>query len=475
MKSYLNIGSRRELFVDRFFIDTFNGGAHLLLQHPQPAGTALRFDKVWEGAFSGYCTVFQDGHEVRLYYRGWDNSNKMDTAVTCMAVSQDGVTFQRSGLGLYEVAGTRDNNVILTGGMHDFTHNFAPMVDTRPGVPYEQRYKALARNYGLALRNERKDRMGLFAFASSDGIHWTLLAEEPVITDGAFDSQNVAFWSEHENCYLSYFRIFEDGVRSIARARSDDFVHWGPTEPMTYGETPREHLYTNQTIPYFRAPHIYVAMPGRFMPDRQVLSDDEGTLMGIRDHQDRGYWHDVSDAVFMTSRGETTYDRTFMEAFVRPGRDQRNWTSRCNYPALGFVHTAPDELSMYIERHNAQDGKFLERMALRLDGFSSLHGDYGGGQMVTQPLLIQGTQLHLNYATSAAGHVRVALLDEDKKILPGLGLDACQPLIGDEVDAVVSWQDEVGIPVLGNRPCRLLFELKDADIFSFQFCDPPTE
>jgi hypothetical protein len=35
---------------------------------------------------------------------------------------------------------------------------------------------------------------------------------------------------------------------------------------MDFGKTPVEHLYTNQTAPYFRAPHIYVAIAARFMP-----------------------------------------------------------------------------------------------------------------------------------------------------------------------------------------------------------------
>ena len=313
--------------------------------------------------------------------------------------------------------------------------------------------------------------MGLLAFMSEDGVHWKLLNETPVITDGAFDSQNVAFWSAHENCYLCYFRIFEDNVRSIARSRSDDFIHWSPTDPMDYGNAPREHLYTNQTLPYFRAPHIYIALPGRFMPDRQVLSDAEGAALGIRDHNGRGYWHDISDAVLMTSRGGTHYDRTYMEAFVRPGRDRRNWTSRCNYPASGIIQTAPDAMSLYIERHNAQDGKYLERMTLRLDGFASVHGGYSGGRALTKPLVFQGAQLVLNYATGAAGHVRAALLDEQENPLPGCSFEDCTPLIGDEIEGVVNWRSDVNVSKYANQPVRLAFELKDADIFAFQFRD----
>ena len=87
----------------------------------------------------------------------------------------------------------------------------------------------------------------------------------------AFDSQNVAFWSESEKCYVCYFRIVPENVRAIARATSADFVHWSAPVAMKYGDMgtkPPENLYTNQTQPYFRAPHIYIATPARFMQGR---------------------------------------------------------------------------------------------------------------------------------------------------------------------------------------------------------------
>lgn len=52
-----NIGSRRELFVDKLLIDQMKG-ATLQLHHPQEAGIAVKFDQPWEGRFSAYITVF---------------------------------------------------------------------------------------------------------------------------------------------------------------------------------------------------------------------------------------------------------------------------------------------------------------------------------------------------------------------------------------------------------------------------------
>jgi hypothetical protein len=335
----------------------------------------------------------------------------------------------------------------------------------------------VARNYGLVFRDKRRNPMGLCVFASADGIHWRRLRDEPVITEGKFDSHNIAFWSEHEQCYLCYFREaaegqnYGQGVRSIARCCSDDFVNWSTPELMDMGDTKPEHLYTNATQPYFRAPHIYIAMPGRFFPGRRVLSpeDDERLEVAMQPGGKDTYGADTADAVFMTSRGGSRYDRTFMEGFVRPGRDRSNWSSRCNYPACGIIQTADDELSIYIERHNAQPTKYLERLTLRLDGFASLHAGNAGGTMTSKPVTFTGAALELNYATSAAGRIRVALHDANDQPLAGVGLDDCDVIRGDELARTVTWNGYADLSNLAGQPVRLHFELKDADLFAFQF------
>ena len=50
---------------------------------------------------------------------------------------------------------------------------------------------------------------------------------------------------------------------------------------MNFGDTPSEHLYTNQTHPYFRAPQIYIGIAARFMPGRRILSKDEAKIIGV--------------------------------------------------------------------------------------------------------------------------------------------------------------------------------------------------
>jgi len=453
------IGSRLELFTDDLLLDRLDG-ATLSLHHPQPAGVALRFDRPWEGPFCGYITVLQDGDRFRMYYRGSPivGRDGSTNETTCYAESCDGVSWTRPDLGLFEVHGTRSNNVVLAG-QAPFSHNFAPFLDTRPGVPAAERFKALAGT----------SESGLFGFVSADGLRWRKLRDTPLLTQGAFDSQNVAFWSASEQCYALYFRTWTGGgfagFRTISRATSTNFLDWSAPQEMSFGAAPREHLYTSGTHPYFRAPHLYVATPMRFIPGRQVLTDAQAQALGVS----RGYAGDVAEAVFMTSRGGNRYTRLFLEGFIRPGPDLGNWASRAGLTALGVVPTGPAEMSFYKEARYAQPTCHLVRYTLRTDGFVSVNTPFRGGECVTKPLTFTGRELVLNFATGAAGGVRVEIQDADGKALPGYTLAEAVEQVGDEIERVVRWKSGADVGRLAGQPVRLRFVMKDADLYSIRF------
>lgn len=470
----IDIGSQRELFLDDRLVASFDGTA-LVSGRPRDEGEVFRFDQPWEGNVSLHATVLQDGGRYLLYYRGWQvdlptevgQKQEVVGVVTCVAESLDGIHWRRPSLGLHEFNGSRDNNIILVADDSRVTTNFMPFIDRRPGVPWEERFKAIG----------GQRHQGAYRLVSADGIHWRKLPLPPLFKGYALDSPNVVFWFEAEQQYVMYLRTWSkggtpdqpelEGIRTISRATSADFVHWTEPVPMSFGDTPLEHLYTNNTQPYFRAPQQLVALPARFLPERRVLPDEELAARQVHPSQHEG----VSDVVLMSSRGGTTFDRTFMTAFLRPGRDRGNWSARNNYPARGVVRTGPDEMSIYVDSNYAQPDNHLRRHSLRLDGFSSLHADYASGQATTHPITFAGSRLVLNYATSAAGEVRVALLDADGSPLPGFAAEDCDPVIGDEIDRTVSWKGDADVSSLVGRPVRLRLHLQDADLYSIQFTD----
>ncbi len=455
----LPIGDRLELFVDDYLIDRMEN-TQLRLHEPCEAGVVLRFDRPWEGAFCGYITVLKDGDLFRMYYRGSSRTGREGVGheVTCYAESKDAVSWRKPNLGLYEVEGTKSNNVVLAG-LSQLSHNFSPFLDQRPGVPAGEKFKALAGTV----------KSGLVGLVSADGINWRKFREQPLLTKGAFDSQNVGFWSEAENAYVIYFRTWSvanfKGWRSVSRVTSTNFADWTEPVAMSFGATPMEHLYTSQTQPYFRAPHIYLATPMRFVPARKALTDEEAEKLGVV----KGYASDCADAVLMSSRGGSRYDRTFMESLIRPGPDLGNWASRAGLTALGIVPTGENEISIYKQNHYAQPSAHLVRYRLRTDGFASVNARYARGEFVTKALTFAGRELVLNFATSAAGSVRVEVQNQDGSPVPGFTLEDSIEQIGDSLNRVTRWKQGADVSELAGKPVRLRFVMRDADLFALNF------
>ena len=208
------------------------------------------------------------------------------------------------------------------------------------------------------------------------------------------------------------------------------------------------------------------------MPGRRVLTPAQAKAIDV----DPGYFSDCSDAVLMSTRGGTRYSRTFMEAFIRPGTGLENWVSRTNYPALGIVPISKNRLAIHVQKHYGQPGAKLVRYSLRTDGFISVSGPYAGGEMITRPLVFRpaggkegACRLLVNCSTSAPGSLRVEILDESGKTLPGYRLEDSRPLIGDFIERAVEWKNGPDVKPLAGKPVRLRFVLKDADLYSIRF------
>lgn len=478
----IEIGDQRELFIDGHLIGRLTG-AERRLHHPVPREIVITHDAPWEGAGSGYHSIIRDGDRYRMYYRGsvlgvTDGRLKLGREVYCCAESRDGIHWVKPSLGLYEYEGSKENNIVWTG---TGTHNFAPFLDTRPDCPPESRYKALG---GTAKEG------GLFAFHSADGIHWSLMSEEPVVTEGAFDSQNLAFWDAASGRYRAYFRTFTEGVttgqvwkpagfRAIRTASSADFLTWGDEADLTYADSPLEHLYTNQVEPYYRAPQILIGFPTRYVergwsPSMKALPEPEHREQRAAAHL--RYGTALTEGLLMAGRDGVHFER-WNEAFLRPGPERVDtWNYGHNYMAWHVVETesalpgAPRELSFYAsESAWTGNGSSMRRYTLRLDGFVSVHGGWKGGELLTKPLVFTGQELRLNFASSAAGSIRVEIQTADGEVVPGYALEHCEEVFGDAIDRPVIWKDGADVSALSGQPIRLRMVLKDADLYAFRF------
>jgi hypothetical protein len=490
----IDIGSRRELFVDEFLVDRLAGKAALRLHQPVPREIAIEHNAPWEGSGSGYHSIFKDGDRYRMYYKAWQINPLHEAKVKgadaghplfcCYAESDDGVHWRKPDLGLHEFKGSKANNIVMAGvtkeGVKFNAGHPAVFKDENPNAAPDARYKALFPG---------GKPKGLVPLKSHDGIHWSAMSTTPVITDGAFDSQNLGFWDGVRGVYRAYWRYFDQGTkatpyvgtRSIRTATSKDFLHWENEADLKYGDSLSEQLYTNQVKPYHRAPHLLVGFPIRYI-DRGW--SDSMRALPEREHREmraaasRRYGTAITEGLFMVSRDGVNFKR-WSEAFIRPGIEREGtW----NYGHLGIawhvVETksalagAPDELSLYaVESYWTGNSSALRRYTLRMDGFASVQAPMSGGELLTKPLRFHGSRLALNFATSAAGSIRVEIQDLAGVPVPGFALDECPQIFGDTIDRAISWGNRRDVSTLAGKPVRLRFELKDANVYAFRFFD----
>ena len=452
------IGSRLELFVDDFLIERMTGGMSLELHRPSPREVVLRFDKPWEGRWSGYVRVLRDDDRFRMYYRaGLEEPPRIDDSESvCYAESTDGIHWTKPDLGLYEFRGHRKTNIVWRGvGSHCGLGVFK---DANPNTSPDEVYKALSSN-GY--------RKPVWAFGSPDGIRWHLIQEDPVIDEyrgavAAYDSHFCTHWDPDTSRYVTYHRIWyrpvEPKVRSVAVRTSEDFIHWTPLRRLDFGETAPEHIYTSGISRYPRAPHILLGFPRRFWPSRKR-------------YQDKNLLPGVSDTCFISSRDGVHFDRRFMESFIRPGRRRLGWLSRSNTVAPGLVQRSADELSLYVSHGWADPDQHVRRYVIRVDGFVSAHATYAGGELLTKPISFTGQRLVVNYSTSAAGSLRAEIQDATGKPLSGFSLAECPEIFGDEIEQTLVWDGGSDLSAVAGMPVRLRFVLKDADLFSIRFAE----
>ncbi|WP_018625933.1 hypothetical protein [Niabella aurantiaca] len=492
----IDIGSRLELFVDDYLIDTLLGGAELRMHHPVPANIALVHDAPWEGSGSGFHSVFKDGDIYRMYYKAWQHEGSADTSgvhpsYCAYAESRDGIHWYKPDLGLVAFKGSKKNNIVITDEMsgHLKSNSGHPAVfrDENPNAAPDARYKALVRGV---------KPLSTIAYKSADGIHWKLMGDRPLLTEGTFDSQNLAFWDRLKGEYRIYWRYYSEevptarfrGKRAIRTAVSKDFLHWSRQQDLSYGDAPEEDLYTSQVIPYYRAPQIYIGFPAlykdrgwsesmRQLPElRERKIRAAKSKKGGNKDSDTRFGTVLTEGLLMAGRDGVHFKR-WPEAFLRPGIERKgSWTYGDNFIGWQMVETksplpgAPNELSFYVsENYWKGRASAVRRYTLRIDGFVSVNAPMKGGTVITRPFVFSGDQLVLNFSSSAAGDIRVEIQDVKGKPVNGFSLADCVPVYGDAIARKVFWNGSGDLSVLQGKPVRLRFVLKDADLYSFGF------
>jgi len=486
MNMAIDIGSNREVFWDDYLVDTEQTDVPAVQKELTRREAVLTHGEAWEGDGTLYHTVFKDDNLYRMYYNGnwrfdYVTMQKKDNGChICYAESIDGLTWTKPKLRLHEFQGSFDNNILFDSSVH--FDNFFVFKDTNPDCPPEERYKGVGSPIWKTAGHEKT----LWCYPSPDGIHFAQETAWLMTRKGAFDTLNTFGWYPQYGKYIGYVRGFHSpgtdhivgtdwnaAIRDIRRIESDNFRNWSDPVFLDFGDAEDYPLYTNQIMPYYRAPQIQIGFPTRYM-ERREWTPNFDELCGRELRKARIEVMEpregltVNDCLFMFSRDTVHWTRRD-EAFIRTGPEQPlNWIYGDAYPAYALYPTpsaiegADDEMTLLIpDNHKTGRPKVLYRYTIRQDGFMSRRATYKPQRLVTKPLIFSGSALRINFSTSARGYIYVIIRSSD-----GQEIRSCETF-GDSVNRRVGFAGDLA--AFSGQPATLEFLMCDADLYSFKF------
>jgi hypothetical protein len=474
-KPIISLGPQKQLFLDDYLIQSRTNIKRMI--HPAQkydGNPVLWATESWEPILGVlYGSVIQDEGKYKMWYKAGMGVG--------YAESSDGIKWIKPRLDLVKIDGRKTNLLFLKREkfkgpeiLPTFWEPFGVHKDEKdpdPSRRYKMGFLSIIRPYEGPRRDpfHPTDRRGLGIAGSGDGIHWKLI--DAFATEAICDGDTHWMFDPARDKYVLYGRTkktlpevesawskydwyeqYHSG-RAVARLESVDFLKWDFTEPATapvvltadIEDEPGTEIYSMKVFPY---ESLYIG------------------LVQVFHARPEACYLDVQLAVSRDSMNFTRVaDRS---AFIPVGPigswDRFNHSLANNSPIL-----VGDELRFYYGgrtyRHSPYKGKDtgpnsggIGFATIKRDRFISLQASFDGGEVLTKPLGLLGSDLHLN-ARSDFGEIQVEVLD-----LAGNSIATSQPIRNDSLDIVVDWKR--GSLKSLNAPVVLRFTLKNACLFA---------
>ncbi|MCH2118079.1 MAG: hypothetical protein MK161_10325 [Pirellulales bacterium] len=463
----IRVDNAKQLFVDDWVVSQMDGlkrTLHPVTKHPD--NPLFEPERAWEQpAVLLFGTVMFDPHREHDRFRMWylcfapeynadytERYNKHGRIA--YATSRDGLHWERPNLGIHEYKGSKQNNIVIPGSPDSTV------------IIYDPRDPDPARRYKAQIRN-----LGHRAYFSPDGIHWT--EHGPLGIDG-YDRSTVHWDPVGKQWFAStkswYIRSpGTDPVRGRGYQTTDDFLKWGDAAFMCATPEGSPELVYNLEPFYYET--LFLGIWGRYIKDPDALLDVQLAVSRNGKHWERPSdqaWIPLSPlpADFQRKKNFRT-PHTGVDPFDPkvPWDYANNTTS-----SLGPVRVG-DELWIYYSgrtsdhKSDPNTGK-IGLGTLRLDGFFSLDAGREEGTLTTRPLQLVNEDLRVN-ADASQGTLEVEILDENGKVIEPFSRQNCVAIDTDHVRHVVSWGDAADLKVLQQKPVRLRFFLKNAELYAF--------
>ena len=477
-----------------------------LNRRPEPVLTA---DQPWEGHIikiaSGTGSVLYDEqeHKFRMWYLGANQAVPRETLNSYgggYAESTDGIHWHKPRVGLFEFAGSKDNNIVVGHGLipGGWPGPHCPIViEHEPGDGAEARFTGLVYSqdsrmyevfypeYTDEQRAEFGKAMGHYFLHSDDGIHWRYEGQTPRLNADRF-----GFGRDHiRNEWLvigggaadpvGAFCTFTTGgaycPRRICIRRSKDLKTFGPMEhPFFlgeyegYGMTRDHHTFHPYTYGNMLLGHLDVSVIPSHGPEEEIVTSMDGRrwnrpLMGYDFLPDGalGTW-DAENASFAASDPIRVGDELYF--YYSGSRPARIYTD---------MEVSRRHHEMPKDKLNTCD---IGLATLRLDAFAGWR-TFGRSRehlafVTTAPVEVTGPYLQVNF-DSLGGHVRAEVRGENFEPIEGLSAEDGEPALESGVRMPLRFKDGKNLGGLVGKKVTIRFLFNNGTIFSYRFNDQP--
>lgn len=462
-------GRAAQLLVDQHHVSATEG-VRRVLARPLKANAGrpiLVADRPWEDerTFGIWATAVHDESDglFKMWY--WPQRH-----FHAYATSRDGVNWTKPELGLQEWRGSKANNIFETSRRAEsFGRHFLVYLDPHETDP-AHRFKGV----GDAPRVSRSRLLH-----SADGLRWQYYHDAQPVTYRAADFTNQILWDPVRRAYLLYTRSdYGDtggrlefrGLRTMINPDPKvDPEGWRTLKSWLLdrpGDLPnRRQIYANVTQLH-EGVHV-----GLMLVYEHIGDLSEGAQP---DHQ-RRHERDILNLYLATSRDGAEWDTHWIY-------EEKPWIERGPDGSFDKDGVLPVSVVTRGDEHFIYYGGWTERHEMhvrsaggpRAIGLAQLPrdrlagwGTTGCGTLTTRPFVFEGDRLLVN-AAAAEGEVRVEVLDEAGRPLPGFGLAEARSLVRvDGIRLPVAWA-RAEVSRLRGQVIRLRFHLRNAEVFAFR-------
>jgi len=479
----------RLLFIDYRHVESAEN-VSLTLNPPVKKGPCLVIDREWEmGGCHAYCVVEWQGR-YRMYCKTTLEDGRVLGAV---AVSEDGITWEKPELGRVEFKGSRANNLFELDGHRP--GEVAVFVD--PTGPDEHRFKMICHNQAEG---------GMYMMTSPDGLGFKRAPGH--LLNFICDNNNSSFYDPRIGKYVVYLRGWNrsggpppvHARRTVVRAETDDLfkpLPYDKNAPDPWHVSPKwtdivdgglrrinkelpsvlqcddldpieGSLYQGAVVQYL--PEAYLAFPSFYYsypypPEGKFVNDG------------------VLDIQFASSRDGIEWRRDFRGSYVRLDLPDGPCTKLMHLLTGMVPHGYRISQYYYGGRRTHGEGRLTKdtkverkppqigdpiahRLEQRLDGFVSADSAYTGGVLVTTPFRIEHPVVRLNIDTSAGGVAHAALLEEDGSAIPGFTLEDSDRIQGNDTQYELSWKGSSSVSSLVGKYVKLVLRSRSTKLFA---------